>query len=176
MTKEQKYELVDGLAEELKANPNFYVLDMGRMTVAQANNFRRKLFEANLEVRMVKNTLIKKALDKIGVDHTDIDPALKQPSSLIFVGENTSAPAKLLKDYRKASEMPQLKGAFIEHSAYIGDDQLDALANLKSKEQLLGEIIGLLQSPISNVVSALQSGGGTIHGLLKTLADREQAA
>jgi large subunit ribosomal protein L10 len=177
MTKQDKHELVDELAAVLEATPNFYILEMGGMSVAQANDFRRKLFKANMSIRMVRNTLSKKALDKRGIDHSGIDPALKQSSSLIFVGEDTKAPAKLLKDHLKPGvELPKLKGAFIAQSAFVGQDQLDVLVTLKSKDELLGELIGRLQSPMSNLIGALQSGGGTIHGLLKTLGEREQAA
>lgn len=178
MTKTEKNTLVDALAAELEATPSFYVLDMGGMSVEQTTKFRRKLHAAGMSVRMVKNTLIKKALDKRGVNHDELDPVLKQPSSLIFVSEEAAnAPAKLLKDhFKEGAEFPKLKGAFIEEAAYVGAEHLDNLAKLKSKQELLGEVIGLLQSPISNVLGALQSGGTTLHGLLQTLSEREKAA
>lgn len=177
MTKEEKTALVDELAAVLEHTPNFYVLDMGGMDSAQTSAFRRKLYENRLSVRMVKNTLMEKALAKRGVDTESLKGALKQPSSFIFVGENANQPAKLLKDHLKGgAELPKLKGAFIEHSAFVGEDQLDTLASLKSKQELLGELIGRLQSPMSNLVGALQSGGGTLHGLLKALEAREKAA
>lgn len=174
MTKEEKAAIVEELSAKLAEQPNFYLLDMGGMSVAQSNTFRAKLFEAGLEVHMFKNTLIKKALEGQEDSHGELYESLKQPSSLILVGsDNANAPAKVLKEFRKGSDKPTLKAAFIESSAYIGDDQIEGLSKLKSKAELLGEIIGLLQSPMANVMGSLKSGGDTLHGLLQTLAARE---
>lgn len=174
MTKEQKHELVAELVELFRANPNFYIADSSGMSVAEVNNFRRKCFESKIHMQVVKNTLIRKALDQLDADFSELTPLLKLQSSVLFApADNASAPAKLLQDFRKSNPKPVLKGAYIESSVYSGDDQIKALTELKSKDQLLGEVIGLLQSPMSNVLSALQSGGHTISGLLKTLQDRE---
>ncbi len=174
MTKEQKLELVAELVESFKENPNFYVADAGGMTVEQVSALRRKCFESNVKMQVIKNTLIEKALEQVEGDFTEIYPALKQQSSVLFAPvDNASLPAKILLNFRKTSDKPLLKAAYIEASVFTGDSQLKALTELKSKDQLIGEIIGLLQSPIRNVLSGLQSGGQTLAGLLKTLEERE---
>lgn len=172
MTKQEKYELVETLAQQIKAKPNFYVVDMGGLSVEQANNFRRSMFKSKFKVRMAKNTLIKKALEKAGVDHSSLAGILKQSSSIVFVNDKANEPAKVMKEYLQGKEKPVLKGAFLDNTTYDGPNVLETLANLKGKEELLGEIITLLQSPIQNVLGALESGKGTIGGVLKTLADR----
>jgi large subunit ribosomal protein L10 len=173
MTREEKSQFVVELSQKFKTQPNFYVLDMGGMTVSESNAFRARLFKEKYEVHMAKNSLIRKALEAAGVDPAPMAAALKQSSSIIFAGENANAPAKLLKDYLGNKERPSLKGAFIEQTAFVGGDKLvDTLASLKSKDELIGEIIGLLQSPMSNVVSALQSGRDTLGGLMKALEER----
>jgi large subunit ribosomal protein L10 len=144
------------------------------MTVAQTESFRVKMRENGFGVRMYKNSLIVKALEKQEVDFSELIPALNQASSLVFTGDNPSnAPAKILKDFRgRDGQKPLLKAAFVEESTFIGDHQLEALTQLKSKQDLLGELVGLLQSPAKNVVGALQSGGHKLSGILKTLGDR----
>jgi large subunit ribosomal protein L10 len=174
MTKEQKYAQVAELTEQLRSNPNFYILDIMGMTVADNNRLRRKFHEHGFKLSMVKNTLIKKALENLEGDHSEIYPALKTSSTLIFVKEAGKEPAVVLKEFRGDAEMPRLKGAYIDGSAYLGDDQLEALSNLKSKEDLIGEVISLLQSPAKNVISALKGQGGKIAGILKTLEERGQ--
>lgn len=174
MTKEQKVELVAELVESFKEYPNFYVADAAGMTVEQVNNLRRKCFESNVKMRVVKNTLIQKALEQLDGDFNELYPMLKQQSSVLFAPvDNPSLPARILLDFRRTSEKPLLKAACIESSVYTGDSQLKPLTELKSKDQLIGEIIGLLQSPIRNVLAGLQSGGQTLAGLLKTLEERE---
>lgn len=173
MTREEKASFVAQLAEKFKANSNFYVVDMGGMTVAESNAFRARLFKENLEVHMAKNTLIRKALEVAGVDAAAMAPGLKQSSSIIFAPEAANGPAKLLKEYLEGKEKPVLKAAFVEQTAFVGGDKLvDQLASLKSKQELIGEIIGLLQAPMSNVLGALESSKNTIGGLLKTLETR----
>lgn len=175
MTKEEKAQFVQSLADQLRQQPNFYVVDMGGMTVAESNAFRGRLFEDKLEVHMAKNTLIIKALTQNGVDITPLEPVLKQSSSLILAGEVANHPAKVLKSFLVGKEKPVLKGAWIEQSAFVGPQSLDALVNLKSKNELLGEIIGLLQSPMKNLVGALQSNAGNkIHALLEAMAARQE--
>jgi len=176
MTKEEKAALVEELAEQIREHGNFYVLDVSRLNSADTNAFRRKCFENNIKLRVVKNTLIKKAFAKIGVDYSSLDPALKQASSLLFVDEKSKAAAQLILDFRKDRPDPVFKGAYVEESVFLGEDSLKALKTLKTKNELIGEVIGLLQSPTQNVLGALQSGGHKIAGLVKTLQERGQNA
>jgi len=171
MNKEEKHDVVLALAEQMKEYGNFYITDTSNLTVAKINDIRRKCFEADIKMQVTKNTLIKKAMEAVGGDFTDIYGVLKGSSSVMFSKSGT-APAKLIKQLRKQGDKPVLKAAYIDSAVFVGDNQLDALVNLKSKEQLIGEIVGLLQSPAKNVLSALQSGGTTIAGLVKTLQER----
>jgi large subunit ribosomal protein L10 len=176
MTKDQKIAHVQELAEKFKSFPHFYIADTGGLTVAQVNSLRAKCFEANIEMRVVKNTLIRKALEQTGEDYSGLYSALKQTSAVFFIKENPNKPAKLIKEYRTAgkTEKPVLKGAFVESSVFLGDASLEQLIALKSKEELIGDIIGLLQSPAKNVISGLKSGGGKLAGILKTLSEKQQ--
>jgi large subunit ribosomal protein L10 len=172
MNKEEKHELVLALTEQMKEYGNFYITDTSDLTVAKINNIRRKCFESDITIRVAKNSLIKKAMEAAGGDYTEIYDVLKGSSSILF-SKSATAPAKLIKQLRKAgSEKPIIKAAYIDSAVFIGDSQLDTLINLKSKEQLVGEIIGLLQSPAKNVISALQSGGNILAGVVKTLQER----
>jgi large subunit ribosomal protein L10 len=171
MNKEEKHELVAALAEQMKEYGNFYITDTANLTVAKVNNIRRQCFESDITMQVAKNSLIKKAMETIGGDFSSINDVLKGSSS-IFFSKSGTAPAKLIKKLRKKGEKPILKAAYIDASIFIGDNQLDTLINLKSKEQLVGEIIGLLQSPAKNVISALQSGGNILAGVVKTLQER----
>jgi large subunit ribosomal protein L10 len=172
MNREEKHELVIALKEKMQEFGNFYIADTSSLSVAKVNNIRRKCFETGIEMQVAKNSLIRKAIEGLEGDSSEIFPALKGQSALMFstVG---NAPAKLIKALRKGSDKPVLKAAYIDSSIYVGDDNLDALVNLKSREELIGGIIGLLQSPAKNVISALQSGGGIIAGIVKTLQERE---
>jgi len=171
MRKEEKQEIVQALAEQIKEYGNFYITDTADLTVAKINSIRRKFFESEIPMQVAKNTLIRKALEAAGVDSPELKDVLKGSSTILF-STVANAPAKLIKELRKSGDKPVLKGAYIDSAVFVGDNQLDALASLKSKEELIGEIIGLLQSPAKNVVSALQSGGSTIAGLVKTLQER----
>lgn len=171
MRKEEKQEIVQALTEQIKSYGNFYIADTADLTVASINDIRRKCFEQGIAVKVAKNTLIRRAIQEAGIESEEIMEALKGSSTLFF-SENGNAPAKMIKTLRKTSKKPVLKGAYIDAAVFIGDDQLDMLTKLKSKEELVGEIIGLLQSPAKNVVSALQSGKNTLAGLVKTLQDR----
>ena len=171
MRKEEKQEIVQALTEQIKSYGNFYITDTADLTVAKINSIRRKCFDQNIIIQVAKNTLIKKALIEAGVDSEELLAVLKGSSTLLF-SETGNAPAKLIKELRKSGDKPVLKGAYIDASVFVGDNQIDALANLKSKNELIGEIIGLLQSPAKNVISGLQSGGNTLAGLVKTLQER----
>jgi large subunit ribosomal protein L10 len=172
MNKEEKHELVLALTEQMKEYGNFYITDTSNLTVAKINNIRRKCFESDITIQVAKNSLIKKAMEAAGGDYTEMYDVLKGSSSILF-SKSATAPAKLIKQLRKSgSEKPIIKAAYIDSAIFIGDNQLDTLINLKSKEQLVGEIIGLLQSPAKNVISALQSGGNKLAGIVKTLQER----
>jgi large subunit ribosomal protein L10 len=172
MTREEKAKYVDDLAVQLAANDVIYLTDTAELTVEAINSLRKKAFAANVSVRVVKNTLLSKAMDKVEAkDFSELKGTLSGATSIMFA-EVANSPAKLIKDFRKKSEKPILKGAWISEGVYVGDNQLQSLVDIKSKEQLLGEIIGLLQSPAKNVISGLTGAGGTIAGLLKTLEER----
>jgi len=172
MNKEEKHELVLALTEQIKGYGNFYITDTSDLTVAKVNDIRRKCFESDITMQVAKNSLIKKAMVAAGGDYTEMYDVLKGSSSILF-SKSATAPAKLIKQLRKSgSEKPIIKAAYIDSAIFIGDSQLDTLINLKSKEQLVGEIIGLLQSPAKNVISALQSGGNKLAGIVKTLQER----
>ena len=172
MTKEEKAKYVDELANDLANNSVIYLTDTAELTVEAVNSLRRKAFNANVSMRVVKNTLLEKAMERVeDKDFGDLKDTLKGATSIMFA-EVGNAPAKLIKDVRKKLDKPVLKGAWIDEGVYIGDDQLQMLADIKSKEELLGDIIGLLQSPAKNVISGLKGAGGTIAGLLKTLEER----
>jgi len=171
MNKEEKHELVIALTEQMKEFGNFYITDTSNLTVAKINDIRRKCFESDITMKVAKNSLIQKAMEAADGDYSPIYDVLKGSSSILFC-KSATAPAKLIKQLRKKSDKPILKAAYIDSSVFIGDKQLDTLINLKSKEQLLGEVIGLLQSPAKNVISALQSGGNILAGVVKTLQER----
>lgn len=177
MTREEKGAIIDELSQKFQTIPYFYITDASGMSVAEVNVLRRMCFERGIEYVVVKNTLIKKALETVSnTDYTPFDgTVLKGFSGVMFHPENGKAPAQLIKEYRKTvNDKLQLKGASVDYSLFIGADQLDTLTTLKSRQELIGDIIGLLQSPAKNVVSALQSGGGKLAGILKTLSEREE--
>ncbi|WAC40977.1 50S ribosomal protein L10 [Pedobacter sp. SL55] len=173
MNREEKQEVVLALQEKMQEFGNFYIADTSGLSVEKVNNIRRKCFESGIEMQVAKNTLIKKAIEGLEGDASEIFPALKGQSALLF-SKVGNGPAKLIKSLRKGKgeDKPQLKGAYVDTAIFVGDNQLDALVSLKSREELIGEIVGLLQSPAKNVVSALQSGGGKIAGIVKTLQER----
>ena len=172
MTREEKAKYIDELVDDLSNNNVIYLADTAELTVEVINNLRRRAFNANVSLRVVKNTLLSKAMDKVeGKDFSDLKGTLAGATSIMF-SEVGNAPAKLIKEFRKKNDKPILKGAWIDEGVYVGDDQLKMLSEIKSKEELLGEIITLLQSPAKNVVSGLKSAGGTLAGLLKTLEER----
>lgn len=172
MTREEKAKYIDDLTADLAANNVIYLTDTAELTVEVINSLRRKAFNANVSMRVVKNTLLSKAMDRVeSKEFGELKDTLSGATSIMF-SEVGNAPAKLIRDFRKKVEKPILKGAWIDESIYIGDDQLTVLSDIKSKEELLGEIITILQSPAKNVVSGLKGAGGKLAGILKTLEER----
>ena len=172
MTREEKSQVIEELTAQLADNSNIYLADISGLNASSTSDLRRACFKANVTLSVVKNTLLEKAMDASDKDFGDLSSVLKGNTSVMY-SETGNAPAKVIKAFRKKSDKPLLKGAFIEEAIYLGDDQLDALVDIKSREELIGEIITLLQSPAKNVVSALQSGGGKLSGILKTLSEKE---
>ncbi len=172
MTREEKSKVIEDLTGKLTDNNIIYLADISGLNAMQTSNLRRACFKANVNLAVVKNTLLAKAMEKAEKDFGELPETLKGNTSLM-IAETGNAPAKVIKEFRKGSDKPILKGAYVEEAVYVGDDQLESMVNIKSKEELIGDIIGLLQSPAKNVISALQSGGGTLHGILKTLGEKE---
>lgn len=175
MTREEKAVIIDELKQKFAENAVFYITDGGGMSVAQTNEFRRMCFQNGIEYKVVKNTLIAKALVDKPEDLEEFNnKVLKGTSGILFHTESGKAPAALLKKFYKASNIskPVFKGAYVDGGVFIGEDQLDALAKLKTKNEMIGEIIGMLQSPANNVISALQSGKNKLAGIVKALEDR----
>jgi len=174
MKKSEKNQLIDKLTEQLNQTSNFYVTDISSLDAENTSDLRRLCFKNDIKLTVVKNTLLKRAMAKSEKNLDELYGALKGATSLMF-SEAGNAPAKLIKDFRKkGSEKPILKGAYVEESTYLGDDQLETLVNIKSKNELIGDVIGLLQSPAKNVISALQSGGQSLTGILKTLSEKAE--
>ncbi len=173
MKKEEKAKIIDSLCEQLLAKPHLYVTDITGMNAAATSNLRRSCFRNGVKLIMVKNTLLVKAMEKTGVDYSELMPVLKGTTAIMLSDVN-KAPASVIKEFRKRSEMPKLKGAYVEESFYLGDESLDALVQIKSKNELIGEIVTLLQSPLQNVLGALESAPGTVAGLVKTLSERPE--
>ncbi len=172
MTQEEKAKYIGDLATELTEANIFYLADTAELTVEVVNQLRRKCFNSNIRMRVVKNSLLEKAMDQVeGRDFGQLREVLAGPTSIMFA-EVGNVPAKLIKEFRKKNDKPLLKGAYIDEAVFIGDSQLEALSALKSKEEVLGDIIGLLQSPAKNVISGLKNSGGKIAGILKTLENR----
>lgn len=172
MTREEKSQVIEDLAGKLTDNNVIYLADISGLNASDTSNLRRACFKAGVKLAVVKNTLLAKAMESSDKDFGELPETLKGNTSMMLA-EVSNAPAKVIKEFRKGKrEKPILKGAYVEESVYVGDDQLESLVNIKSKEELIGEIIGLLQSPAKNVVSALQSGGGKIHGILQTLSEK----
>jgi large subunit ribosomal protein L10 len=173
MRKEDKNQLVDSLAERINENNIIYLADISDLNAEQTSDLRRLCFKRDIKLTMVKNTLLKRAMEKSEKNLEELYIALKGSTSLMF-SDTGNAPAKLIKEFRKTSDKPLLKGAFVEEVSYLGDDLLDALVNIKSKDELLGDLIALLQSPVKNVISGLQSSGQNLTGILKTLSERTE--
>ena len=171
MKKEVKDTIISQLGDMLKAYPHFYIVDVTGLNAQQTSDLRRKAFGQKIKTVVVKNKLLIKALDAAETDYSELYPTLKGNTALMFC-ETANVPAKLLKEYKDVN--PTLKAAYAEESIFVGANKLAELAALKSKNELIAEVVALLQSPAKNVVSGLQSGAGTIHGLLKTLGERPE--
>ena len=173
MKKEEKQVMIDELSKRLDENNIIYIADISSLDAVATSSLRRQCFAKNIKLSVVKNTLLKKAMENVqGKDLTELYDILPGPTA-IMLSDTGNLPAKLIKDFRKKRDKPVLKGAFVEESIYIGDDQLNLLADIKSKDELIGDVIGLLQSPAKNVISALTSSKGKIAGLVKTLSEKE---
>lgn len=172
MRRDEKNAIVNSLAEKLGEYSHFYLTDTAELNAADTSALRRKCFEKDILMVVVKNTLLKRALEKSDKEFDELFDVLKGSTSIMFTNTG-NIPAKLIKEFRIKHEKPLLKAAYVEESFYIGDNELEALVAVKSKDELLGDLIALLQSPMKNVISALQSGGNTIHGVLETLSERE---
>ena len=173
MTREEKSQVIEDLTAQLADTNTIYLADISGLDAGSTSNLRRACFKANVKLSVVKNTLLAKAMEATEKDFGELPTVLKGNTS-IMLSETGNAPAKVIKEFRKKSEKPLLKGAFVEEAIYVGDDYLEILVNIKSKEEVIGDIIGLLQSPAKNVVSALKSGGGKLAGILQTLSEREE--
>ena len=173
MRKEDKQVLIDSMLSELQACPNFYLTDVSDLNAEKTSQLRRQCFNSGVKMIVVKNALFHKAMQKMDKDYESLYDVLKGSTAVMFC-ETGNAPAKLIKNFRKTSDRPILKGAYIEECCYIGDDMLDALCNIKSKNDLIADVIALLQSPMKNVISALQSGGQKLSGVLETLSERPE--
>ena len=173
MTREEKSKVIEKLTAELAENTNIYMTDVSGLNAFETSKLRRACFKANIKLSVVKNTLLSKAMESSDKDFGSLNEVLVGNTALMY-SEVGNSPAKLIKQFRKKSERPLLKGASIEDSVYVGDDQVEFLANIKSREELIGEVITILQSPAKNVISALQSSGSTISGVLKTLSENNK--
>lgn len=171
MKKEEKDLLINSLEAILSSNPHIYLTDISGLDAESTSNLRRLAFKKGIKMVVVKNSLLKKAMEKSNKDFEPLFEVLKGGTSLML-SEVGNAPAKMIKEFRKKSDKPILKGAYVEESIYIGDDELDMLVAIKSKDELIGDLIALLQSPAKNVISALSSGGDILAGVVKTLSER----
>ena len=171
MTKEEKNQFIDVLDKSIQENSNFYLADISGLTAEESSALRRLCFKREVSLQVVKNTLLKKALERNDSDFEDLYDVLKGNTSIMFT-DVANAPAKIIKQFRKKHDKPVFKAAHLDAAFYIGEEYLDTLSDLKSKDELIAEIIMLLQSPAKNIISSLQSGGSTLSGIVKTLSER----
>lgn len=176
MTRTEKAAAIEALKEKFENNEYFYIADASELSVAKVNELRGALFEKGITMQVVKNTLARKAMEQLPEENNyqSIFDSLKGPTALLF-SEVANAPAKVLKEFRGDDERPILKAAYIAGSAYTGDDQLDALTKLKSREDMLSDLLTLLQSPMQNLLGGLESGGQNVVNLLKAIEERGEA-
>lgn len=173
MKREEKDIIVNSLVDQLNDSPHFYLTDSSELNAEATSLLRRRCFESKIKMVVVKNTLLKRALEKTDYKVEELYDVLKGTTAIMFT-ETGNSPAKLIKEFRKKFQKPLIKAAYVEESVYIGDDQLDNLVNVKSKDELLGDLIGLLQSPIKTVISQLKSGNNILAGVLETLSDKNE--
>jgi len=171
MRREEKSDIINSLAGTLKEYSHFYLTDTAQLNAADTSDLRRKCFENQIKLVVVKNTLLKRALEQAGLECGELFPVLKGSTAVMF-SNNGNTPAKMIKEFRRSHPKPLVKGAYIEECVYVGENLLETLVALKSREELIGDIIALLQSPAKNVISALSSGGSKIHGVLETLSNK----
>ena len=171
MKKSDKLEVIEKLTKQINSYSHYYLADISNLNAEVTSDLRRLCNKREVKLVVVKNTILRKALEKSEKNSVELSDVLVNNTSIMF-SNNGSVPAKLIKEFSKKNKKPVLKGAYVEQCAYVGADQLEALINVKSKEELIGSIIATLQSPMKNVISALQSGGQTIVGVLKTLEER----
>ena len=174
MKKELKNQIIESISADLQKYPNFYITDIAGLNAGQTSKLRRECFEKGIKLNVVKNTLFTHVLKASGNAELESLVETLAGNTAIMYTETANAPAKLIKDWQKKGEKPALKGAYVQECAFIGADKLDELATIKSKEELIGDIIALLQSPVQRVLGALQSGGQTIAGVVKTLKEKNQ--
>ena len=173
MKKEDKALIIEKIAETIKEYSCFYLVETAGLNAEKTSQLRRECFNSDIKLMVVKNTLLHKALEQLEGDYSEIYGALKESTSLMCCNTG-NAPAKLLKKFRQKDDvLPRLKAAYVEETVYMGEDQLETLSNIKSKNELIADVVALLQSPAKNVISAPQSGGNTIHGILETLSKKE---
>jgi large subunit ribosomal protein L10 len=172
MTREEKDQLIDSLAETLKSSNTVYITDISNLNSENTTRLRSLCFKRNITLQVVKNTLLKKAMERSDKNFEGLFPILNGPTS-VMISESGNVPAKLIKEFRRSSDRPILKGAYIEEMVFVGDDQLDLLVVLRTKNEMIADIVALLQSPVRNVISGLQGGGHKISGILKTLSEKE---
>jgi len=173
MTREEKTQKIEELTQELNEASTLYIADVSALNAADTSKLRRACFKKEVQLSVVKNKLLKIAMERSDKDLDELVDTLAGPTAVMF-SETGNIPAKVIKEFRKDSEKPVLKGAYVEEMIYLGDDQLEYLTNIKSKEELLADVIALLQSPAKNVVSALQSGGNILTGVLETLSEKSE--
>ena len=171
MKKEDKQKIIRNIADTVKEYENFYLTDIATLDAVKTSKLRRECFEQNIKLMVVKNTLMRKALESLDENYEELYPLLKGNTAVMF-SNVPNAPAKLIDKYNKSIKIPAFKGAYVQESFFIGDKYLKELVSIKSKTELIGEIIALLQSPAKNVISALQSAGNTLHGILKALSEK----
>ena len=173
MTKEEKNQFIDVLDKSIQENSNFYLADISGLSAEESSNLRRLCFKREVSLQVVKNTLLKRSLEKNDSNYEELYYVLKGNTSIMFT-DAANAPAKVIKEFRKKHDKPVFKAAHLDASFYIGEEYLDTLSELKSKNELIAEIVALLQSPAKNVISSLQSGGSKLSGIVKTLAERAE--
>ena len=173
MRKEDKKVIIDSILAELQACPNFYLTDISDLNAEKTSQLRRQCFNSGIKMLVVKNTLLHKAMQQMGKDYDDLYNVLNGQTAVMLC-ETGNAPAKLIKNFRQKNDRPILKGAFIEECCYLGDNMVEALCNIKSKNDLIADVIALLQSPMKNIISGLQSGGHKLSGILETLSEKAE--